>query len=219
MSDDARWVEMLALHDRRVFRWVPEDGQHPRPAVWLIADHEVGGVLVNAPVWSADLQAEAAAIAPLQYLFLPSHRGARDLDRWRAAGCEVLAFEAEAPAIRAAHGEAAVDIAFDRKQRLSRTIDFLPMAGVTPGTCALRCKNLPGVVFFGPALSPGDDGWPTVCPAPDDHSSEARLFGALGVKDLKFEWAFCDGHVEGQTRIGPGADRGVQAAIERFLDR
>ncbi|MFN4264002.1 MAG: hypothetical protein ACK4IT_10450 [Thioalkalivibrionaceae bacterium] len=209
---------MLSLRDRSVWRLGDAHRMTAGPEVWLLADAELGGVLVNAPVWSPALVQATSRIAPLRYVFLPSHRGARDLDRWRAAGCEVLAFEAEAPAIRAEQGADAVDIAFNRKQRLSRTIDFLPMAGVTAGTCALRCKNLPGVVFFGPALAPGEDGWPTVRPAPEDHSAEARLFGCLGVKDLKFEWAFCDAFDPETTRVGPEADRAICAAIGRFLD-
>lgn len=198
---------VLELRDRRIYRV----GDH-EPAVWLIDDRELGGILVNAPPHSASAAAAIQAVTKPAYLFLPSRHGAQDLDAWRGLGIEVLAFEAEAPAIEAAGGR--VDIAFNRKQRLSRTIDFLPMAGRTEGSCALRLKNLPGVVFFGPTLSPDEDGWPSLIANPDDHSWEARLFGALGVKDLKFDYAFCDRHDPESTRFGPGADAEIQARIE-----
>ena len=207
MPDGTLDQPLLELRDRRIYRV----GDHD-PTVWLIDDRELGGILVNAPPFSETTSAAIQAVTKPAYLFLPSRRGARDLDTWRGLGIEVLTFEAEAPAIQAAGGT--VDIAFNRKQRLSRTIDFLPMAGVTEGTCALRLKNLPGVVFFGPMLTPGPDGWPTLIPNPDDHSWEARLFGALGVKDLKFTYAFCDRFDPATTRYGPGADAEIQARIE-----
>ena len=207
MPDATLGKPLLELRDRRIYRV----GDHD-PTVWLIDDRELGGILVNAPPFSEAAAAEIQAVTKPAYLFLPSRRGARDLDAWRGLGIEVLAFEAEAAAIDAAGGT--VDIAFNRKQRLSRTIDFLPMAGVTEGSCALRLKNLPGVVFFGPMLTPGADGWPTLIPNPDDHSWEARLFGALGVKDLKFAYAFCDRFDPATTRYGPDADAEIQARIE-----
>ena len=211
MPDHTLGTPVLELRDRRIYR--VGDGS---PVVWLIDDRELGGILVNAPPFSnATLQAIRAVTRPA-YLFLPSRRGARDLAAWHHAGLEILAFEAEAPAIRAAGG--IVDIAFNRKQRLSRTIDFLPMAGATEGSCALRLKTLPGVIFFGPTLAPGPDGWPTLTPNPDDHSWEARLFGALGVKDLKFAYAFCDRFEPGKTRFGPDADAQIQRHIEAIFE-
>jgi len=212
MPDTTLGPPLLELVDRRIYRV----GDHD-PAVWLIDDRELGGILVNAPPFSETAANAIRAVAKPAYLFLPSRRGARDLDAWRKLGIEVLAFEAEAPAIQAVGGT--VDIAFNRKQRLSRTIDFLPMAGVTEGSCALRLKNLPGVVFFGPMLTPGPDGWPTLIPNPDDHSWEARLFGALGVKDLKFAYAFCDRFDPATTRYGPGADAEIQARIEAVFEQ
>jgi len=197
---------LLELRDRKIYRV----GDYA-PTVWLIDDLALGGILVNAPPFSESTLAAIRAVTTPAYLFLPSRHGARDLDAWRAASLEVLAFEAEAPAIQAAGGT--VDIAFNRKQRLSRTIDFLPMAGVTEGSCALRLKNLPGVVFFGPTLAPGPDGWPTLLPNPDDHSWEARLFGVLGVQDLKFAYAFCDQFVPGISHYGPDADLQIQTRI------
>jgi hypothetical protein len=202
---------LLDLRDRRIYRF-----GSGAPTVWLIDDRELGGILVNAPPFSEAAADALRAVTQPAYLFLPSRHGARDLDAWRNAGIEVLAFEAEAPAIMAAGGT--VDIAFNRKQRLSRTIDFLPMAGVTEGSCALRLKNLPGVVFFGPVLAPGPDGWPALIPNADDYSWEARLFGALGVKDLRFAYAFCDGFDPETTRYGPGADAKIQTRIEAVFD-
>lgn len=198
---------VLELRDRRIYRVGDQE-----PAVWLIDDRELGGILVNAPPYSTSTAETIQAVTKPAYLFLPSRHGAQDLDAWRGLGIETLAFEAEAPAIEAAGGR--VDIAFNRKQRLSRTIDFLPMAGRTEGSCALRLKNLPGVVFFGPTLSPDAEGWPALIANPDDHSWEARLFGALGLKDLKFAYAFCDRYDPESTRLGPGADAEIQARIE-----
>ncbi|WP_018936514.1 hypothetical protein [Thioalkalivibrio sp. ALJ24] len=202
---------LVELRERNIHRV-----GHNEPAVWLIDDREMGGILVNAPPFSDALLQELRALTEPRWLFLPSHRGARDLDAWREAGLEVLAYEAEAPAIRAAGGT--VDTPFNRKQRLSRTIDFLPMGGVTEGTCALRIKNLPGAIFFGPALTPGEDGWPTVIPEATDHSAEARLFGSLGIKDLKFAWAFCDRHDPETTQIGPDADQHIHARVEALFE-
>jgi hypothetical protein len=211
MTNAAISAPLVELRDRTIYRVGVTE-----PCVWLINDLELGGILVNAPPWSEALLTAIRAITRPAYLFLPSRHGAQDLAAWRAAGLETLAFEAEAPAIQADGG--AIDVAFNRKQRLSRTIDFLPMAGVTAGTCALRLKNLPGVVFFGPALTPGADGWPTLVQQPDDHSFEARLFGALGVKDLKFAYAFCDRFDPQTTQYGPDADQHIQARVEALFD-
>jgi len=211
MPGDLAASLVLELRDRRIYRI-----GRGTPAVWLIDDRALGGVLVNAPAFSPEVLGAIQALTRPAYLFLPSRRGARDLDAWRAAGFETIAFEAEAPAIRATAG--AVDFAVDRKQRLSRTIDFLPMAGVTEGSCALRLKNLPGVIFFGPVLEPGPDGWPTLIAHPDDHSWESRLFGALGLKDLKFDYAFCDVFDATRTRFGPGADREIGRRLEALFD-
>ncbi len=211
MSGDLAAALVLELRDRRVYRI-----GRGTPAVWLIDDRALGGVLVNAPAFSPEVLEAIRAVTRPAYLFLPSRRGARDLDAWRAAGFETIAFEAEAPAIRATAGP--VDFAVDRKQRLSRTIDFLPMAGVTEGSCALRLKNLPGVIFFGPVLEPGRDGWPTLIAHPDDHSWESRLFGALGLKDLKFAYAFCDVFDASSTRFGPDADVEIGRQLEALFD-
>ncbi len=185
-----------------------------RPAAYFIADREAGGVLVNAPPFDPALLAALNAAAPLQYLFLPSRRGARDFERWRtSAGLETIAFEAEA-----AHVPGKVDLAVGRGRKLSRTIDFLPMSGVTDGSCALRIKNDGGVIFFGPILEPGPDGWPALVPHADDSSAENRLFGALGLRDQHFEYAFTDVFEPGRTRFGPGAGAAVHENLQRMLD-
>jgi len=201
-------TELIKLRDRSVYHV-----EGTSPAVYYIADQDLNGVLVNAPAFSTELRDALAAIAPLRFIYLPSRFGARDLDAWRDAGVEVLAYEVEAPSI-----EGGVDTAFNNKARFSRTIDFLPMGGVTEGTCALRLRNNPGVVFFGPALEPGEDGWPTLVFHEEDFSRESRLFGSLGIQDVKFAYAFTDVFDPETTRFGPDADRHVNAAIARVLD-
>lgn len=202
---------LIELRDRTIWRIASA----AEPAVYFIADRKGGGILVNTPDFDAGLLERLQALAPLNYIFLPSHRGARDLDRWReASGAESLSTAAEVPQI-----EGRVDLTLDSKRRkLTRTIDFLPMSGVTAGTCAMRLKNRPGVMFFGPALEPGEDGWPTLILHPDDYSAENRLFGALGVQDLSFEYAFTDVFEPGRTRFGPGAGEAVKAALARMLE-
>jgi hypothetical protein len=201
--------ELVRLRDRSI-HYVLDT----RPAVYYLVDREINGVLINTPPFAAALHEALSAIAPVKFLFMPSRRGARDLDRWReATGAESLAFEAEVSAI-----EGGIDIALNRKTKLTRTIDFLPMAGATEGTCALRLKNKPGGIFFGPALSPGDDGWPTLIERPDDYSFENRLFGALGLQDLQFDYAFTDDFEPGSTRFGPGAAAEIKLRLEQALE-
>ena len=200
---------LVALRERTIYH---VRGTHP--AAYYIADREAGGVLVNAPPFDRDLQEALNGCAPLRYIFLPSRRGARDLDRWRAAaGLETIAFEAEAP-----HVAGAIDLALGGGRKLSRTIDFLPMSGVTEGSCALRIKNDGGVIFFGPILEPGADGWPALVPHDDDYSTENRLIGALGLQDQRFEYAFTDVFEPGRTRYGPGADAAVNENLRRLLE-
>ncbi|APZ42011.1 hypothetical protein [Acidihalobacter ferrooxydans] len=203
--------ELVSLRDRTLYYL----STVPAPAVYYIADKKAEGVLVNTPPFDAALLDALQAVAPLRYIFLPSARGARDLDRWRtASGAESISSEPEAAAIAGT-----IDITLDSKRnKLTRTIDFLPMSGVTAGTCAMRLKNKPGAVFFGPALEPGPDGWPTLIPHADDYCAESRLFGSLGVQDLVFDYAFTDTFVPGRTQYGPGAEPAVKAALERVLD-
>jgi glyoxylase-like metal-dependent hydrolase (beta-lactamase superfamily II) len=202
-------AKLVALRERAIYHVAGTP-----PAVYYVADRDAGGVLVNAPPFGEPLLAALRALAPPAYLFLPSRRGARDLERWRAAGgIETIAFEAEAP-----HVAGTVDVAVGGGRKLTRTIDFLPMSGVTEGSCALRIKNDGGAIFFGPVLEPGADGWPTLMPHADDYSAENRLIGALGLQDQRFEYAFTDVFEPGRTRFGPGAGTAVNENLRRVLD-
>ncbi|HQU16490.1 MAG: hypothetical protein B7Z66_02170 [Chromatiales bacterium 21-64-14] len=202
---------VLVVPGRKIFRL---HGAAEDATAYLVVDREAGGILVNTPPFSEALARRIAAVASPRYVFLPSHFGARDVDAWRARyGAQTLAFEAETPAI-AGH----VDIPLHRKSRLTRTIDFLLMSGRTRGSGALRLRNKPGVVFFGPILSPGESGWPTLIPRPDDDSYENRLLGVLGLQDVKYEYAFTDVFQPGHTRYGPGADVAIQAELTRALE-
>ena len=201
--------KLIALRERTIYH-VPGT----RPAVYYIADRDAGGILVNAPPFDESLLAALRGLAPPAYVFLPSRRGAGDLERWRAtAGVETIAFEAEAPYV-----EGTIDLAVGGGRKLSRTIDFLPMSGVTEGSCALRIKNDGGAIFFGPVLEPDADGWPTIVPHADDYSAENRLIGALGLQDQRFEYAFTDDFEPGRTRFGPGAGKAVNENLLRLLE-
>jgi len=205
---DERLRLLVALRDRDLFHV-----SDTRPAAYYVADREVGGVLVNAPPFDAVLRTALNARAPLAYLFLPSRRGACDLDAWRAAGAEILASEAETAAI-----SGAVDLALYAGRKLSRSIDFLPMSGVTAGSCALRIKTNGGAVFFGPILEPGADGWPTLIAHADDASPENRVIGALGLRDIAFEYAFTDVFEYGRTHYGPGAGAAIKQRLQQALE-
>jgi hypothetical protein len=201
--------KLVALRERNIYLVAGT-----RPAAYYIADREAGGVLVNAPPYGEPLLSALNALSPPAYIFLPSWRGARDLDRWRtAAGVETIAFEAEAP-----HVAGTIDLAIGGGRKLTRTIDFLPMSGVTEGSCALRIKNEGGAIFFGPVLEPGADGWPTLVPHAGDYSAENRLIGALGLQDQRFEYAFTDDFEPGRTRFGPGAGAAVNEGLRRLLE-
>lgn len=197
---------LLALRDRSIY--LIESGP---PAVYYIEDQKAGGIFVNAPAFSPALVADLRMVGGARYLFLPSRFGAQDLDLWRTQGLEILATPEEAAAIGGA------DIEVDGQQKLTRTIDFLPMAGRTRGTCGLRLKNLPGVLFVGPALTPGLSRWPELIAMPDDHSYEARLMGIFGLRDPVFDYLFTDHFVPGETRFGPGADHALRAHLDALL--
>lgn len=202
-------VELLNLPTRRVFLVSAPDAAG-EPACFLLVDPLAGGILVNAPQFSVALCDELAAVAGLRFLFLPSARGARAAAQWRGTGVRVIASVEEAPLV-GAH----VDQRVDRKTRLTRDIDFLPMSGRTPGACALRVKARPGIVFFGPILDHRD--WPALVAHADDYSYENRVIGALGVQDLRFEFAFCDNYVHGRSRFGPGASSAIRANLAAEL--
>lgn len=196
---------LLELPDRRVYFL-----EGSNPAVYLLADREAGGVLINAPPFQESLVRDIGGLATLRFLFLPSRLGAQDLPAWRAAGVETLATEVEAAAV------GGVDITIDSRTKLTRTIDFLLMSGRTAGSCALRARNLPGLLFLGPILDGGGAEWPTVRRNADDCSYENRLIGVLGLRDLKFEYAFTDRFEPDRTPFGPGAARGILDGIERL---
>lgn len=180
-----------------------------RPAVYLLVDRDAGGVLINTAPFSVGLAESVARIVRLRYIFLPSRFGAIDVAPWRAqTGAEVLAGVAEVAAVGAP-----VDVVLEGQRKLTRTLEFLPMSGRTEGNCVLHARNLPGIMFFGPALDPLPSGWPGVVPQADDYSYENRLFGALALRDLRFEYAFTDSFPEAAS-FGPGAD----VCIRRELD-
>lgn len=200
---------ILELRDRSVYFL-----EGSSPAVYYLVDRDVQGVLINTPPFATATLEALTAVAPLKFIYFPSRHGARDVDRWReASGAEAMAFEAEVPAI-----DGVIDIKLDRKSKFTRTMDFLPMAGVTEGSCVLRCRNKPGILFFGPVLSPGEDGWPTLVFQEDDYSTESRMFGALGLQDVAFDYAFTDVFEPGVTRFGPGAAEAVNRRIAESLD-
>lgn len=182
------------------------------PAVFYLADAEAGGVLVNSPVFVPGLLTALVAVAPVRYVFYPSALGARDVARWRAAGAKTLASREELPAI-----PGLVDIPLEREHRFSRTISFLPMSGRTRGSCALFCRNKPGLLFLGPILARGERGWPTLIPGAGDYSWENRLCGVLGLQDVHFEYAYTDDFDPGASKTGPGADKEIQWELQNIL--
>ncbi|MEL5849817.1 MAG: hypothetical protein U7M05_10690 [Candidatus Igneacidithiobacillus chanchocoensis] len=201
--------ELCQFFDRRIYH---VEGGEETPAVYYIADKDAGGILVNAPVFCEETWQQLASLAPPTVLFLPSRFGAQDLVSWRERGLRLVAQPVEGKALGVE-----LDIALDSKLRLTRTIDFLPMSGRTAGSCALRLRNKPGAIFFGPILEPAArDAWPTLLPHTDDQSWENRLFGSLGLQDVSFAYAFCDRFFPGRTPTGPGADAGIAAALHKL---
>ena len=165
------------------------------PACFLIDDRDAGRVLVNAPEphW-------ADALGEVRYLFLPSARGARHARFWQGRGVTLLAHAREPlPDDLSAHR-------VDNRQRLTRTIDFLPLPGVTSGACALHLRNKPGVVFAGPALS-GTEPLPP--------PGEDALFSALHLAGLSFQWLFWD---DALTPFGPDAAARLRQRLETLLE-
>lgn len=198
-------IELVSLPDRRVF-YLPG----ATPACFYLAHGRAGGVLVNSPPFEPGLRERLEAVAPLRFVFLPSALGAADAEAWRAGGAAVIASVEEAPLI-----VAQIDQPVDRKVRLVRDIDFLPMSGRTRGSCALRVRASPAIVFFGPILDHRD--WPAIVAHADDYSYENRMIGALGLRDLRFEFAFCDNYVHGRSRFGPGAAEAVRRNLAAEL--
>ena len=184
------------------------------PAVFFLADKEGGGILINSPRYTPELLLILNAVMPLKFIFYPSHFGAVDVMLWRrASGAQTMAYGHAARQI-----DGIIDLVLERENRFSRTIDFLPMSGRTESSCALRCKNKPGLIFFGPILTQGASGWPTLIAQPDDYSFENRLFGVLGLQDIKFEYAFIDDFDPRTSQFGPGADVAIQRELAPIFD-
>jgi hypothetical protein len=194
---------LLTLPDRRSVTLI--DGGPP--ACFLLSDPLASGVLVNTPAFDAAL---AAALPPVKFIVYPSARGAADVAAWREAtgACVVAGLGEPVPG--------PVDERADGTVRITGRLDFLPLAGVTRGTVALRSKGPPGIVFFGPALSQRE-GWPVLSPDAADWSWENRVIGALGIATLAYEFAFCDDYTQGASIAGPGAAgavaHGLRAAV------
>lgn len=201
-------IQLLRLAARSVYYIARTD-----PAVFYLADGEGGGVLINAPPFSSKLAAELDAIAPPRYVFFPSRFGAQHGAPWRETGAKLIAHRNELAQCRVP-----IDVALDRSWRFSRAIDFLPLAGRTAGTCALRCKAKPAIIFFGPALSCATSGWPGLEPRADDHSYENRLLGAVGLRHLRYEYAFTDDFHPLRSRYGPGAGRAIALELQGALE-
>jgi hypothetical protein len=182
------------------------------PAVFLLVDERAGAILVNTPPFTDEALMAVGAVASPTFIFLPSRFGARDVDRWRAAtGARTLASAEETADVAGT-----IDEPIDGGVRMHGRLDFLLLSGRTRGTCALRVKEAPGIVFFGPALEHARDF--AIEPLADDFSTENRLIGALALRDLEFEFAFCDDYSHGTSWYGPGAADLVREGLVRVLD-
>ncbi|MCU0896296.1 MAG: hypothetical protein MUC55_02215 [Burkholderiales bacterium] len=185
------------------------------PAVFLLVDDRAGAILVNVPPFSETALSEIRRRANPTFIFLPSRFGARDLELWRAAtGARTIASAEEVPAI-----EGRIDEPIDGGVRMHGRLDFLLLSGRTRGSCALRVKEPPGIVFFGPALEHAGVSGFVLRAHPDDYSFENRLIGALGFRDLEFEFAFCDDYIQHEGGGGPGAGSEVRSAVGAALER
>jgi hypothetical protein len=181
------------------------------PACFLFVDERAGGILVNSPPYRETLASEVLGVAPVRFIFYPSRLGAADVEHWRdACGARTLAAAEE---VRGIAGP--IDEPIDGSVRLYGRLDFLPLSGRTQGTCAMRSRLAPELVFFGPALEHAP--WPALALHEDDHSAENRLIGAIGLCDERFEFAFCDNYIHGESRFGPGASTVVADGIEKLL--
>jgi len=182
------------------------------PACFLLVDERAGGILVNTPQFDSQLVDAVERVAKVRFIFYPSRHGAADVARWRSAcAARTIAAVDEVAAILGP-----IDEAIDGGVRLHGRLDFLALPGRTRGTCALRSRIEPAVVFFGPALEHAD--WPQLVAHDDDYSYEDRLIGALGLRDAAFEFGFCDNYSHGQSRFGPGAGRTVAAGLAAMLE-
>lgn len=199
-------IQLLEVAERAVW-YLPGSV----PACFLLVDGRAGGILVNSPPFDARLAAIVEGVAKVGFVFFPSRFGATDVAQWRAAlAARTVATAEECPAI-----SGPIDEAIDGGVRIHGRLDFLTLSGRTRGTCALRSKTDPGIVFFGPALEHGD--WPLLRAHDDDYSYENRVLGAVAVQDLRFEFAFCDNYVHGRSRFGPGAAEAIRANLASEL--
>ena len=182
------------------------------PASFLLGDERAGGILVNSPPFQPQLAEAVMRLARVQFIFYPSRRGAADVAQWRSAcAARTIAAVDEVGAI-----SGPIDEAIDAGVRIHGRLDFLALPGRTRGTCALRSKIEPAIVFFGPALEHAD--WPQLVAHDDDYSYEDRLIGALGLRDAAFEFGFCDNYSHGHSRFGPGASRVIAAGLAAVLE-
>jgi hypothetical protein len=209
-SSNDFWQLLLDLPDRRIY-YLADPRQSA--AVFLLDDNDAGGVLINTP---PKTQTNKIALKQFEidYIFLPSHFGAHDLNFWR----DTLNARTMADASEVTRIDGDIDIKIERKQKLTRKIYFILMSGRTQGTTALLCKNKPGVIFLGPALEHSSNGWPTLIQHENDASFENRLIGALGLQDVKFNYAFCDNFTLTQSQFGPDADRAIQNEFENIYN-
>ncbi len=171
------------------------------PAAYYIRDRDAGGILVNAadPAWAQAL----AELGGVRYLFLPSAAGAGQAAFWCERGAEVLVHEREP----VPPGLSVTPVG--PRQRLTRTIDFLPLPGASVGTCALFLKNKPGVVFAGPALRGRRD--------PEPPGGEDALLSMVHLAGLRFHYLFWDHQDPHHAPYGPDAAKRLRERLERHL--
>lgn len=182
------------------------------PACFLLVDERAGGVLVNAPPFDANLVQAMGHVTEVRFIFFPSRFGAIDVAQWRSAlNARTIAAAGECSAITGP-----VDEPIDGGVRIHGRLDFLALSGRTRGTCALRSKAEPAIAFLGPALE--HDPWPVLRAHADDDSYENRVIGALGLRGVAFEFAFCDNYSHGSSRFGPEASRAVAAGLAEALE-
>jgi hypothetical protein len=182
------------------------------PASFLLVDARAEGILVNTPPFQADLAEAVLHATRVRFIFYPSRHGAADVAQWRSA-CKARTIGA-VDEVAAIPGP--IDEAINGGVRIHGRLDFLALPGRTRGTCALRSKIEPAIVFFGPALEHAD--WPSLVAHDDDASYENRLIGALGLRDVAFEFGFCDNYSHGRSRFGPGAGRAVAASLAAVIE-
>jgi hypothetical protein len=200
-------IRLLAVDGREV--WYVAG---TAPACFLLVDERAGGVLVNSPPFQARLARMVERVARVRFIFYPSRRGAADVVQWRSTcAARTIAAAGEVAAI-----PGPIDEPIDGSVRIHGRLDFLALPGRTRGTCALRSRVEPAIVFFGPAFEHAD--WPALVPHDDDDSYENRLIGALGLRDVAFEFGFCDNYSHGHSRFGPGASRAIAAGLAAVLE-